>query len=164
MLGIPLDFSPVGIHKDLGVTQALMEERLELVPRDWDRNLCIISPLILLPAKADPVLEEGRGKENLDRLRGSGGSKVVFTLLTEVVTVYVGLSVVYVQGTGLQFLPGHLRDDESWDERGSGNRNRNLSLQNGLKNPLQVIFRVLGNTSISGKLRPWGSFRLFGNF
>ena len=97
-----------------------------------------MSPLVLLSAEADPVPEEGRGKENSGRPRSSGGSKVVFTLLTEVVAIHVGLSAVYVRGAGLQLFPGHFGDDGSWDESGSRSRNRkrNLSLQNGLKNPL----------------------------
>ena len=97
-----------------------------------------MSPLVLLPAKADPIPKERRGKENSGRPRSSGGSKVVLTLLTEVVAIHVGLSAVYVRGAGLQLFPGHFGDDGSWDESrsGSGNGNGNLSLQNGLKNPL----------------------------
>ena len=127
-----------------------MEERLKLVPRDRDRGLCVMSLLVLLPAEADPVLEERCGKGNPGRPRGSSGSKVVLTLLTEVVAVHVGLSAIYVRGAGLQLLPGHLGDDGNRD--GSGSESGSLSLQNGLKNPLQVILRVLGDTSISGRL------------
>ena len=60
-----------------------------------------MSPLVLLPAEADPVPEKGRGKGNLDRPRSSGGSKVVLTLLTKVVAIHVGLSAVYVWEAGL---------------------------------------------------------------
>ena len=101
MLGVPLDLSPVGIYKGLGVTQALTEERLKLVLRDQDRGLFVLSPFVLLPAEADLVLQEECGKGNLDRPHGSGGSKVVLILLTEVVAIYVGLSVIYVREAGL---------------------------------------------------------------
>ena len=47
---------PVGVHKSLWVTQALSEECIELIPRDWDRGFEVMSPLILLSAEADPVL------------------------------------------------------------------------------------------------------------
>ena len=60
-----------------------------------------MSSLILLPAEADPVLEKRHGKENSGRPRSSSSSKVVLTLLTEVVAVYVGLSAIYVRGAGL---------------------------------------------------------------
>ena len=162
ILGVSLDLTPVGIHKGLGVTQAPAEERLELILGDRDRGIGVMPPLVLLPAEANSVPEEGRGKGNPGRPCSSGGSKVVLILLTEVVAVNVGLSVVYVRGAGLQLLPGHLDDDGSWDESGSGRGSS--SLQNGLKNLLQVILRVLGDTRINGRLRPWGSFRLFGNF
>ena len=122
-------------------------------------------PLVLLPMEADPVLEEGCGKKNSGRPRSSSSSKIVLTLLTEVVAVHVGLFAVYVRGTGLQLLPGHLGDDGSWGGSGSGSGSGSLILQNGFKNPLQVILGVLGDTSSSGRrLRPWGSIRLFEKF
>ena len=94
VLGVPLELSLVGIHKGLGVTQALSEECLELVSRDRDRNFGVMSLLILLPAEVDPVPQERRSKGNPGRSRGSSGSKIVLTLLIEVVAVHVGLSAV----------------------------------------------------------------------
>ena len=112
-----------------------------------------MSPLVLLLAETDPVPEEECSKKNLGRPHSSSGSKVVLTLLTEVIAVYVGLFTVYVREAGLQLLLGHLGNDESWDESRSGSENGSwsLSLQNSLKNPLQVILRVLGDTSSSGR-------------
>ena len=94
MLRVPFELSPVGVHKGLGVTQALSKECLELVPHDRDRGFGVMSLLVLLPAKADPVPQEKRGKKNPGRSRGSSGSKIVLTLLTEVVAVHVRLSAV----------------------------------------------------------------------
>ena len=107
-----------------------------------------MSPLVLLATETDLVPEEGRGKKNLGRPRSSGGSKVVLTLLTEVVAVHVRLSAVYVQGAGLQLLLGHLGDNGSWN--GSKSGSGSLSLQNGLKDLLQVILGILGDTISSG--------------
>ena len=87
------------------MTQASLEERLELVLRDRDKGVCILSPLVLLPAEANPVPEEEHGKKNLRRLRNSSSSKVVLGLLTEGVKVHVGLPTIYVRETGLQLLP-----------------------------------------------------------
>ena len=153
MLKVPLDLFLVGIYKGLGVTQASAEERIEFGPRDRDRGLYVISPLILLPAEADPVLEEERGKRNLGRPHSSSGSKVVLTFLTEIIAVHVRLSAVYVRETGFQLLPGYLGNNRSQGKRGSrsGNGNRSLSLQNGLKNPLQVILGVLEDTCSNGR-------------
>ena len=94
VLEVPLELSSVGVHKGLGVTQPSSKECLELVPRNRDRDFGVMLPLVLLPAEANPVPEEGRGKGNPGRSRGSSNSKIVFTLLTEVVAVYVGLSAV----------------------------------------------------------------------
>ena len=128
-----------------------------------------MSLLVLLQAEADPVPEKRCGKENSSTLRSSSGSKVVLTLLTEVVAVYVGLFAVYVRRTGLQLFSGQLGDDGSWDGNGSGSKNWSLSLQNGLKNLLQVIFGALRDTNSSGRevskrFPLGGSNRLVGQF
>ena len=154
VLGVFLELFPIDVHKDLWVTQALLEECLELVPRNRDRGVCVMSLLVLLPAEADPILEERRGKGNPSRPRSSSGSKTVLTLLIEVVAVHVGLIAVYVRETGLQLLPECLGNDESWSGSKSEHRSRSgsksSSLQNSLKNPLQVILRVLEDTSSNG--------------
>ena len=113
VLGVPLELSSVGVHKGLGVTQAPAEERLELVSRDQDRIVCVMSPLILLPAKADLIPEERRDKGNPGRPRSSSDSKIVLALLTEVVVVHVGFSIVYAREMGLQLLPRCLGNDGS---------------------------------------------------
>ena len=94
VLEVPLELSPVGVHKGLGVTQALSEECLELVPHDRDRSFGVMSPLVLLLVEADPVPQEKRGKENPGRPRDFSGSKIVLILLIEVVVVHVGLSAI----------------------------------------------------------------------
>ena len=125
VLGVPLGLSPIRVYKSLGVTQVPAEERLELGPCDWERSVCVMFLLVLLPAEADPVPEEGRGKKNLDMPLSSGGSKVVLTLLTKVVAVHVRLLAVYVWGTGLQLLAGCLGDNRSRSGSGSGNESEN---------------------------------------
>ena len=138
--------------------------------------------LIPLPAEANPVPEEGRGKGNSGRPHSSSDSKIVFTLLTKVVAVYVRLSMVYIRGMGVQLLQEFLDDDVSWSGSGSGSgsgsengsrskngsnsenrsRSRELSLQNSLKNLLQVIFGVLGDISSSSEGISNGRFSLLG--
>ena len=85
----------------MGVTQALAQQRLEFVSGDRDRGVGVISPLVLLPAEANPVPKKRCGKRDPRRPRSSSGSKIVFTLLTKVVAVYVRLSAVYVQEVSL---------------------------------------------------------------
>ena len=124
VLGVPLELFQVGVHKGLWVTQVLSEKCLELVPRNRDRGFGIMSLLVLLPAEADLVPQEKRGKGNPGRSHGSSGSKIVLTLLTKVVAVHVRLSAVYVRGIGLQLLPGCLNNNGSWSENGSGSKNK----------------------------------------
>ena len=123
VLGVPLELSPIGVHKGLGVTQTMAEECFEFILCDRDGSLGVMFPLVLLPAEADPVLQERRGKGNPDRSRSSSGSKIVLTLLTEVIAVHVGLSAIYGRGTGFQLLPGCLGNDGSWSGSGSGSGN-----------------------------------------
>ena len=163
MLGVPLELSPVCVYKDIWVTQALLEKYLELVPLDQDKVVCVMFPFVLLSAEADAVPEEERGKGNPDRPRNSSGSKIVLTLLTEVVVVYVGLSVVYVRGISLQLFPWCLGNNGSWSGSGNKSRSGNSSLQNSL------ILKVFGDTSSSegvsdGGFRLQGSSRLVGQF
>ena len=113
MLRVSLKLSPVGVLKGLEVTQATAEECLEFIPCDRDGGFVVMFPLVVLPAEADLVPQEGRDKRNPDRSCSSSRSKIVITLLTEVVAVYLALFAVYVRGTGLQLLPECLNNDGS---------------------------------------------------
>ena len=94
VLGVPLELSPVDVHKGLRVTQASSKECLELVSRDRDRGFGVMSPLVLLPAEANLIPQEKPGKRNPGRSYGSSGSKIVLILLTEVIAVHVRLSAI----------------------------------------------------------------------
>ena len=112
----------------------MVEECFELVIRDQNRAVCGLLPLVLLPTETNLVPKEGYDKKYLSRHHSSSGSKVVLTLLIEIVVVYVRLSAIYVKRTGLQLISGLLGIDGSWG--GSGSDSRSLSLQNGFKNLL----------------------------
>ncbi len=60
---------------------------------------------MLLLAEVDLVPEERGCKRNLVWPNGSAGSKMVLTLLAEVVAFHVGPIAVDVQGLGLKFVP-----------------------------------------------------------
>ena len=103
-MGVPLDLSPIGVHKSSGVSQASAKERLELVPGDRGSVVSIVFLLVLLPAEADLVLKEGRSKGDLVSLPSSSNGKVVLTLLTEVVGFHMGISAVHVWRTAFKGL------------------------------------------------------------
>ena len=53
--------------------------------------------LVLLLTDVNAVMQEKSCKGNVVRVLGFGGSKVIFTLLTEVITFYVGLTMIQVR-------------------------------------------------------------------
>ena len=55
-----------------------------------------------MPAKADPITKEGGRKRGAVRASGAGGGKMILTLLTEVVALYVRLTIVEVREPSLQ--------------------------------------------------------------
>lgn len=73
-----------------------MEDRLQFFLYDRDRAVYILPLLIYLPTEADPVLKKKRGKKNLISLSSSNSEKIILTLLTDIVALYVGLSVIHV--------------------------------------------------------------------
>ena len=86
-----------------------------------------MSPLKLLPLEVDLVLEKRQGKENLVSSHSPNGSEIVFTLLTEVVIVYMGISAIYIWGTGLHWLIlGIFGGGGSWSGRRSRSENLNF--------------------------------------
>ena len=87
MLGVLLDGAPDGVDESLGFAQALAKEGLESLPADRGVSLVLYLALVLLPAEQGGILQEGSRKRNSVRARGNGGSKVIFALLEEIVTL-----------------------------------------------------------------------------
>ena len=54
-------------------------------------------PFVLLPTEVDAIMQEGCGKKNAVRAFGSGGSKVVFPLIAEVIAFHMGLTTIDVR-------------------------------------------------------------------
>ena len=94
-----LDFSPVAVHKGSEVTQVLMKKCFELVPCDQDKTVCVLLPFVLLLVEGDPVMKEKHGKKNVVSFSSCNSSKIVLTLLIEVIALYVELftSRVYLE-------------------------------------------------------------------
>ncbi len=57
---------------------------------------------MLVPAKADPATKERSGKKYWIRPSGTGGGKMIFTLLAEVVALHVGFTMVEVWEPGFE--------------------------------------------------------------
>lgn len=80
----------------------MVEKYLKLDPYDQNRAVYILLLLVLLLVKTYPVLEEKYDKKNLVSPPSFSDSKVVYTLLIEVVALHIGLSAIHVWRTGFQ--------------------------------------------------------------
>ena len=70
--------------------------------------------LVLLLVETDLILEKIHGKKNLVSLLYSSDSKVVFTLLTKAIALYMRLFAIHIQGINLQkFISRLLGDDKN---------------------------------------------------
>ncbi len=59
---------------------------------------------MLLLAEVDLILQKKSCKQNSDWPNSSADGKIVLTLLTKVITLYVGPTAVNVWGLGLEFV------------------------------------------------------------
>lgn len=119
-----------------GISKILSEESLEVKPRQGALGLAP-SPM-LLPVEVDSTTEERGCKRSIISVSGTGGVEVVFTLLTKVLTLHMGLPEVEVGGPGLQrALSGAFFL-------------RAFSVHADLQDSLQVLFRILGNSRSGG--------------
>lgn len=95
---VPLNLSLLAVHKNLGIFQALAKECLKFVLCDRDRTIYILLLLVLLSMEVNLVSEKKHSKKNSVSFSSFNNSKVVLTLLIEVVTLYIRLSAIYVWG------------------------------------------------------------------
>ena len=142
MLGVLPNSAPNDVDKRLQLTQALTKEDLEFLPGNGDVNLILHLFLVLLPAKQDGIFEENDGKWYPILTLGPGGGKMVFTLLEEIIVLQVSFTPIHAWKLGLQkpltraFVLLRCK---------SQRRSRRSQIQNGAKDPLELILQVLGH-------------------
>lgn len=73
-----------------------VKEYLKLVSYNRDKIVFILFPLQLLLVKANPVPKKRCSKKNLVSILSSNGSKIILTLLTEIIVFYVKFSAILV--------------------------------------------------------------------
>ena len=100
VLEVPLDLSPVAVHKGSGVPQASAKERLVLVLGDRNSADGVLFLVVLLLAETGLVPKQERGKGNLVSPPCFSGGKVILKLLAEVLALHVGLFLIHVRETG----------------------------------------------------------------
>ena len=75
----------------------MTKKGLKLLPRDRNCALGLVLPLVLLPTEVDAVTQEGCCKKNTVEALDPNRSKVILTLLAEVIVFYVGLTTIDVR-------------------------------------------------------------------
>ena len=139
-MGVLFNLSPVAVYKNSGVFQASAKKRFEPILGDQSNAVGVLLSPVLLSANIDSVLKERCVKKNLVSPLSSSGGKVVFTLLTEVVALHIRLFAIYAWKTSFQgFISRLFTGGES------------LSLQNNLKNVLQVFFGIFRDRKCSSR-------------
>lgn len=94
ILQILLNFGPDASHKQNEFSKTLSEKGFKFVLSKRDRIVASNLSFVLLPAKIDPVLKKRGHKGDTFVTCGSGHIKIIFTLLTEVVILYIQAFIV----------------------------------------------------------------------
>ena len=142
MLGVFLDSVPDSVNENLGFAQALAKKGLKSLSADRNVSLVLYFTLVLLPLEQGDILLEDSRKQNSVRAYGTGGSKVIFTLLEDIVTLQMSFTLINVREPSFQRPLMWAFIVRSGGNDGSRNRCRKFRIQNGSKDPLEVILRV----------------------
>lgn len=102
VLRIPLDFSPNVGHKSSRFFKTLPKKGFEFVPSRKNNIVAFKLDFMLLPAKINPISEKQGHKRNMLRDCGTSGTEIVFTLLTEVIVLYIRVTMVLVTVLGFK--------------------------------------------------------------
>ena len=101
VLGILPKLTPDAINKSLGASKIFSEEGLEI----WlcDESGAFVAALVLNLSEADGTTEEDDGKKGTIHLHGAWGFKIILTLLTKMVAIYVRFSAIDLRGPSLEW-------------------------------------------------------------
>ena len=102
MLEIFPDSAPDGVNKSLGLAQVLAKESFESLSANRDISLVLYLTLVLLPSEEGGILQENSHQQNSVWACGTGGGKVIFALLEEIVTLQVSFTLINVQEPSFQ--------------------------------------------------------------
>ena len=129
VLRIPPKLAADTVCKGSVVSKVCVEETLEF--RQSDRSLFRGATIMLMPSLGHRTTQERGGKWDTVGPIGSGGLKVILTLLTKAVAVQMTISIIEVRKTGLQRLLSKFCLDRS------GRQNLVLVLQVGFHELLE---------------------------
>ena len=101
VLGVLFKLTPDAVNKSMRAFEVLLEENFELWPQD--RSGAFVAALVLSLFEADGITEEDDGKKDMIYPYATWGFKIIFTLLTKMVAIYVKFSGVDFQGFSLEW-------------------------------------------------------------
>lgn len=94
MLRIPLNLNLDASHKSSNFTKALLEKSLEFVLNKRNNTVIFNFGLVLLPAGVNLIQKKQGHKKEVLRACSIGCVKIVFALLTKIVTLYMKTIIV----------------------------------------------------------------------
>lgn len=101
---ISLDFSLDTGHKNADFSKILSKKGFKFVLNREDNIIIFNLGLMLLLAKLDLILKEQGYKKDVLRICNTGHIKISFVLLTEVIALYIGVTIVQVEVSSLDGL------------------------------------------------------------
>ena len=102
VLRVPFELFPDTINKWLGFSQVLLQKGLELCPGNGDQLLTLVATLVLRLVHTNVLAEEKSCKGSPVGPSGPSGLKMVFALLTEVITVYIQVIIIHLRYFSLE--------------------------------------------------------------
>lgn len=102
MLGIPLVLSSDASYEGSGFSKALLEKSLEFVPSRKDGTVTFNLGLVLLPVEVNPIPKKQGYKGYALRAHDTWRVKIILALLTKIIALYVGATLVQVVVPGLE--------------------------------------------------------------
>ena len=94
VLRVFFDFAPDIVNKCSGFSEILSKKDLEFVPSEEGNPIPLNLSLVLLPAEVNPISEKRGRKRDLLVARGTGHVEIIFTLLAEVVKLYMSAPII----------------------------------------------------------------------
>ena len=150
MLRIFPNSAPNGVNESLVFAQALAKQGLKSLLANRDITLVLYLMLVLLPAEQGGVFQKNSCKQNSVWAHDTSDGKVIFALLEKIVILQVNFTLINVWEPSFHrpltwaFIVGG----------GGNNRGRNKCrrsrIQNGPKDPPEVIFQISNHGRVGG--------------
>lgn len=136
ILSIISNYSQDTIYKSLTHFKTMMQKELKFSLGILHNGLASELTFVLLPVKKSSIQEKKYHKKDIILTLSFSHSQIVFALLAEIITLFMGFIYIYVWKSRFQklFSKAFLKQN---------NNNRSSSVKDHLEDLLEIIFRVL---------------------